>query len=492
MEVEVPAEPALEIKKEQRFEGEAAYTTAKLSGKLGQKVEYRISVKDTGNTSLSLKPLSDPKCDAGTLVGPSQSPIAPGETATYSCSHVLSSTGVYTNVATVSATPPEEPPISHETPPVEVEVPAEPGFETKKEQRIEGEPAYTTAKLQAKLGQKVEYRISVKDTGNTSLALASLSDAKCDAGTISGPSQSPIAPGESATYSCSHVLSSLGAYTNVATVSATPPGEPPISHETPPVEVEVPAEPAFTIQKLQTIANSGSSFTTATLTGTVGQTVDYEIVVKNTGNAPLSISGFSDPHCDAGTLAGGPTKALAASEAATYTCSHVLTSADQSAGSYSNIATDTATPPEGKGAPITLTSNTVVVNVPASPPSTVPTPPSPPAPKAAVLPAATVTPALNGPQGCVRGGFVVSVKAAGVSSVTFYLDGRKLRTLSIKNVRHGKFSISINAVKLSVGAHRIQAKIKMASGGASTRGFSLRGLTFVRCASSAIAPKFTG
>ena len=86
----------------------------------------------------------------------------------------------------------------------------------------------------------------------------------------------------------------------------------------------------------------------------------------------------------------------------------------------------------------------------------------------------------------------MSVKAAGVSSVTFYLDGRKLRTLSIKNVRHGKFSISINAVKLSVGAHRIQAKIKMASGGASTRGFSLRGLTFVRCASSAIAPKFTG
>src|SRR5207244_6408257 len=91
------------IKKEQRFEGEAAYTTAKLQAKLGQKVEYRISVKDTGNTSLSLKPLSDPKCDAGTLVGPSQSPIAPGETATYSCSHVLSSTGVYTNVATQTA-----------------------------------------------------------------------------------------------------------------------------------------------------------------------------------------------------------------------------------------------------------------------------------------------------------------------------------------------------------------------------------------------------
>src|SRR5439155_1765088 len=141
---------------------------------------------------------------------------------------------------TVSATPPGEPPISHETPPVEVEVPAEQEHETKKEQRVEGESAYTTAKLSGKLGQKVEYRISVKDTGNTSLALASLSDAKCDAGTISGPSQSPIAPVESATYSCRHVLSSPTRHSSDPTVSATPPGEPPISHETPPVEVEVP------------------------------------------------------------------------------------------------------------------------------------------------------------------------------------------------------------------------------------------------------------
>src|SRR5436190_32551 len=156
---------------------------------------------------MALDSLCDAKCDAGTLVGPSQSPIAPGETATYSCSHVLSSTGVYTNVATQTAEGAGKE-LTRTSNEVEAEAKREPGFETKKEQRIEGEPAYTTAKLQAKLGQKVEYRISVKDTGNTSLALASLSDAKCDAGTISGPSQSPIAPGESATYSRTHLLSS--------------------------------------------------------------------------------------------------------------------------------------------------------------------------------------------------------------------------------------------------------------------------------------------
>src|SRR5205823_12852244 len=140
-------------------------------------------------------------------------------------SHVLTTTGASTTVATVSATPPGEPPISHETPPVEVEVPSEPALETKKEQRFPYATLFRSAKLSGKLGQKVEYRISVKDTGNTSLSLKTLSDPKCDAGTLAGPSQSPIAPGETATYSCSHVLSSTGVYTNVATQTAEGPGK---------------------------------------------------------------------------------------------------------------------------------------------------------------------------------------------------------------------------------------------------------------------------
>src|SRR5207245_2683421 len=189
-----------------------------------------------------------------------------------------------TSTCPSSRPPPGEPPITHETPPVEVEVPAQPAFTIEKEQRFEGEAAYTTAKLIGKVGQRVEYRITVRDTGNTALSLKPLVDPKCDSGTISGPSQSPISPGGSACYTCSHTLNAVGTYVNVAVVTATPPGEPPITHETPPVEVEVPAQPAFTIEKLQEIAGSPAGFTTATLTGKVGQTVDYEIIVKNTGN----------------------------------------------------------------------------------------------------------------------------------------------------------------------------------------------------------------
>jgi hypothetical protein len=125
-----------------------------------------------------------------------------------------------------------------------------------------------------------------------------------------------------------------------------------------------PPAPAFTIEKRQRLVGSSSGFTTAPLIGEIGQTVEYEIIVHNTGNVALVFSNLTDPNCD--TIEGGPggsplapgaTPSLGGS--ATYTCKHVLTSAEQ----YENTATTTATP--GQGPPISQTSNTVVVNTPA-------------------------------------------------------------------------------------------------------------------------------
>ena len=58
--------------------------------------------------------------------------------------------------------------------------------------------------------------------------------------------------------------------------------------------VEVPASPSFTIEKTQEIKGSGAGFTKAPLTGKLGQTVDYDITVTNTGNVSLSLSGLTD------------------------------------------------------------------------------------------------------------------------------------------------------------------------------------------------------
>jgi hypothetical protein len=268
------------------------------------------------------------------------------------------------------------------------------------------------------------------------------------------------------------VLTSVGPYANEASVCATPAGPEGECKPSNKVIIEVPGEPAFTIEKLQEIAGSGSGFTAGTLTGQVGQRVNYVIVVKNTGNEPLTFSNFTDSKCDPGTITGGPSKALAPGESATYTCDHVLTSADQSAGRYENTAVDTGTPPEG--APVTHPSNTVVVNVPA----------------AVVLPFTATVPALKGPEGCARPGFAASIKAAGVKSVTFYLDGHKVRTLTSRDARGGRLTINVRSNGLRVGTHRLTAKIVMS--GAAKPATATRTIMFVVCGSAAVKPHFTG
>ncbi len=294
--------------------------------------------------------------------------------------------------------------------------------------------------------------------------------------------------------------------------------------------------PAFLIEKKERIAGTESSFTAGPRTAEVGQTVEYKIVIQNTGNQPLTISEFSDPHCDPGTIAGGPgTNPVKPGGSSAFECSHVLTPADGAAGSYTNIATATGTPPEdvggeGESEPITETSNQVEVQIAAkhekekeketstgggTPPTTTTTTtssnplaglagitgasPKPltgtvPAAKSGVLPfSAAKVPALNVPQGCVRSGFLAYVKSTGVKTVTFYLDGHKLKALTAKSARRGKISVTVQGGKLKVGAHKLRANITMtatSSSGKHVQGSRTR--TVVRCRSAAVTPKFTG
>jgi hypothetical protein len=277
--------------------------------------------------------------------------------------------------------------------------------------------------------------------------------------------------------------------------------------------------PAYTIEKLQAIGGSGLPATTAPLTGQVGQTVDYEIRVTNTGNTPLTFSNFEDKHCDPGTLGGGsgetPVEPLAV---VTFMCSHKLTAADETAGSYTNTATVTGTPEPEEGSPETHESNTVEVTpitphkeeekakektpeTPATTPTTTPTggvlgtsSSTTPAPKSGVLGFASATvPALKGPQGCVRSAFTASIRSAGVSSVTFYLDGKKLKTLSSKSSHKGLLSIRIDPSSMKVGAHHVVAKITMKKSSSTAAAVhATRSLTVIRCHVAVVTPHFTG
>ncbi len=386
----------------------------------------------------------------------------------------------------------------------------------KLQQKAGSSAGFVATPLLGEVGQTVDYEIVVQNTGNVPLALSDFTDARCDAGTIAGGPTGALGAGavpslgEKAIYTCSHVLTvgdeSAGKYENSARVTATPPAGDGVQLQMASNTVIVtlkgapPHEGAFTIEKLQAI--SGGAFTSASLTGREGETVEYEIVVRNTGENTLTFSNFTDGHCDAGTIAGGPgARALAPGESSTYRCFHVLTGADESAGAYDNSATVTGTPPAGEGSAITHTSNVVEVQLAgtrtliqpltgAAPSSSPSAPASHPA--GGVAGFAAAVPALHGPQGCVRASLHATLKAAGVQSVTFYLDGHKLKTMTAKNARHGVFTIAIDAARLRVGVHRLIAKITMARNPADKVVHATRSVAVVRCADAVLTPNFTG
>ncbi len=376
----------------------------------------------------------------------------------------------------------------------------EPSFTIEKVQEIAGSgDGFTKLPLKGAVGQTVDYQMTVTNTSQFAETFSEFTDAHCDPGTIAGgPGSNPVAPGGSSTYTCDHALTQSGTYTNEAMVTGTTAGGTPLRLSSNQVLVEVPEKPVvpqeFTIEKQQKIAGSSTGFTTSTLTGAVGQTVEYQIVVTNTGTVAVTLSNFTDAHCDAGTIGGGLGEAsLAPGSSTTYTCRHVLTSP----GNFVNEATVTGAAPGAP--PATKTSNNVVVSVP-----------EPPGPKPNNVPASsgeaptTVTstpqkgvesfqcvspPALHGASGSKKEPFTVSINSRGIKQIMFYLDGREIKVLKQSQAKAGKFTLKIDPRKLSYGPHKLVIKTFM-SDRACAR-VARRGL-FVRPASASRSPSFTG
>lgn len=254
-------------------------------------------------------------------------------------------------------------------------LPNAPAIQLIKLERI-GSAAFKHGPVTGNVGDAVDYEMMVTNTGNTPLALV-FTDGQCDSGTLSAPSvvtgnydagSQTLAPGGEIRYTCSHALASADEpYTNTASVTGTPPpGEgPPVSaHDS----VRAFANtPGISVLKLQRDGDSGS-FTTnlLTITETAGNyvvhTMEYEIQVTNTGNAPLTLK-LADALCDSGTVQ-GPTAisgtltgdVLSPGGQAQYTCSHRLLESDPA--TFTNVATVTGTPPSGP--PVNGTSSVTV------------------------------------------------------------------------------------------------------------------------------------
>jgi len=167
----------------------------------------------------------------GTYTSPSFTPAAAGTyqwVATYSGdanNSSFTSPCDDTSEQSIVQTPPPPPP-----------VPPAPGISVVKLQRDGATGPYTTNTITARVGDTIDYEIVATNTGNTPLTL-SLSDPRCDAGTITGPfvlsgtlTGDVLSPGGVAQYTCSHLLAAgdPSPFTNTATVTGQPPSGPPV------------------------------------------------------------------------------------------------------------------------------------------------------------------------------------------------------------------------------------------------------------------------
>ena len=161
--------------------------------------------------------------------------------------------------------------------------------------------------------------------------------------------------------------------------------------------------------------------------------------------------------------AGATEIAVGASEM--FTCEHTLTTS----GSYTNVA-------EIEGGGKKQPSNKVIVNVPAQ------------LVKAQCTISETLI-VLHGASGSKRSAFTVHIPALGIKEITFYLDGKKIKTLSAAQAKNGEFDVKIDPGKLPYGAHKVSVKTTMSDSACPPLA---RSAVFVHPRPRTIKPKFTG
>ena len=351
---------------------------------VGQTVTYTFAVTNTGNVDLSgvhvtdtqLPPAgglaSGPTCQslsspAGSCSGSSTS-LAPGQVATFTATYIVTQAdldhGSIHDSATATGTPPTGPSVTSPPSTATVTATQSPALSIVKS----ASPASVSA-----VGQTVTYTFAVKNTGNVDLTGVSVADTQQPpaGGLASGPtcqslssptgscsgSSTSLAPGQSATFTATYIVTQADlnhlSINDSATATGTPPTGPSVTSPPSTASVPVTQNPALSIVKSAAPASVSA----------VGDTVTYTFAVTNTGNVNLtgvSVNDTQEP--PAGALASGPTcqslsspsgscsgssTSLAAGQSATFTATYTVTQADLDHGSINDSATATGTPPTG-------------------------------------------------------------------------------------------------------------------------------------------------
>jgi uncharacterized repeat protein (TIGR01451 family)/gliding motility-associated-like protein len=321
-------------------------TTTSNYSSTGDVIEYHVSVENTGNLTLFNVIVEDPKAEILTTM-PIPS-IAPGQTVVVDAAHTVVQAdidaGQYVNTATVTGSEPDKTQIIKQTNQVRV-----PAIQT---------PDYTVTKSSSTAdydapGDVIEYTFVVENTGNVTLANITLTDPKAQI--TGGNPIATLSPGQSATITAEHrvVQADLnaGLYQNTGSAKAKDPNNKDVNRNSNQVTV-----PAIQNPDLEIVKSAGQP-----TYSTLGEVVDYEFVITNTGNVTLNNTRVFDNNT---VVAGGPFS-MQPNAVRTVTATHTVTQADLDAGTIVNVATVQAKDPQDRS--ISSISNTVTITAVQTP-----------------------------------------------------------------------------------------------------------------------------
>ncbi len=305
-----------------------AWTTGDGS-QVGDIVTFTFTVTNTGNVTLNPVTVSDDQFGPITLLATS---LAPGAfttgTATLTLTQVLLDAGTHTNIATATGTPPTGPDVTDDDTQIVT-------FTTTPSIHIAKSFEWTTG-FGDQVGDIVTFTFTVTNTGNVTLDPVTVNDDQLGPITLLDTN---LAPGEmttgTATLTLTQELLDAGTHTNIATATGTPPSGPDVTDEDTQI-VTFNTMPSIHIAK---------SFEWTTGDGSqVGDIVTFTYTVTNTGNVTLDPVTVSDDQLGPITLLA---TSLAPGASTTGTATLTVTQALLDAGSHTNIATATGTPPTG-------------------------------------------------------------------------------------------------------------------------------------------------
>ncbi|MBB4107401.1 Ig-like domain-containing protein, partial [Pedobacter zeae] len=335
--------------------------------KAGDVINYNIVVTNTGNVTLTNVAITDAGADPGSILPAGIASLLPGASVTVTAKHTVTltevNTGSFTNQASATAQTPNGGTLNKP----KSDDPNTPALDDATVTVIAPASTITLVKTGtlSSDGNSITYNFSVKNTGNVTLHIITLTDAKLGLNRVI---PGTLAPGATVTdsyvYQLTQADKDAGKVTNTAGVTAQTPANVTVK------DVSGTAEnndtPTITV-----IPNTGAIALVKTATFS-GNKVTYTFTIKNTGSVTLNSITLTDAKLGLNnkmiTVAGGLAPGATTTDVEVYT----LTQADKDLGTVTNTASVNARTADGTNvSDISGTSegnnSATVITVPKSP-----------------------------------------------------------------------------------------------------------------------------